>query len=139
MPTDTTVTIYNGNTADGTLQSSDNGYILVDQYDRIHWIIASNSNVASIKKIHKKDGAPNLFIFGPSREGNGWTGRVMFAPKKDYDYYITWIEKGTGTPHTYDPKIAVKPGVHFFLLLFIVALILGLAFVGIRRLVSAKR
>lgn len=134
-----TITIYSGNPSNHELKLSDNGYSEVPQYNRIHWIITPGSNVASIEKIHKKKDSPGVFIFGPSRDGNEWTGKVMFAPDSDYQYYITWIEKGTGTHHTYDPKIAVKPSFNIAFLFIIVAFILGLATIGIRRLFFAKK
>jgi len=137
MPQDT-ITILHGHPLSGQLDLSDNGYSQVNQYDRIYWIIDPNSNVASIEKIHKKDGSPNLFILGPSRKDKEWTGKVMFAPARDYEYYITWTEKNNAS-HTYDPKIAVKPGISFYLLLSILVLILVLASFGVRRLFFAKK
>jgi len=103
-----TITIEYGY-PDGHLKLSDSGYSKVDLYTRINWVIDPNSNVASIDKIHKEKGSPVLFILGPSRDGQNWTGKVVFAPNKDYDYYINWTEKVSGLSRTYDPKIAVKP------------------------------
>jgi hypothetical protein len=134
---DTTIVIYQG-FPDGTLKLSDNGYMYISQYRRIHWVIAEDSNVGSIEKVDEKDAAPPLFIWGPKRERDGWTGRVMHSPGVS-DYYITWKEKGTGIRRTYDPKIAVKPSLNIWLLFIIVALILGLATIGIRRLFFAKK
>lgn len=139
MPQDT-IWIYHGDPVTGHLDLSDNGYSHVKQYDRIHWIIdPTKSNVASIDKIHKKQGSPNLFVLGPSRKGSEWTGKVMFAPTQDYEYYITWTEKNNPGSHTYDPKIAVKPGVHIMLLVATGVVAVALLLLGIRRFLFARK
>ena len=138
MPQDTII-IYHGDPVSGHLDLSDNGYSHVDQYDRVYWIIDPNSNVASIEKIHKKDGSPNLFILGPSRKDKEWTGKVMFAPTRDYEYYITWTEKNNPGNHTYDPKIAVKPGTSIMLVVATVVVAVALVALGIRRLLVARK
>ena len=140
MPNDITITISHGDPTTGKLDflpvGSDS--LSVNQFDRIHWVIDPGSNVASIDDIGGKKGEPWLFIGGPRGEGNGRTGRVVNAPKV-YKYYVTWTEKLTTGSHTYDPKIAVKPVIHLFLLVIILVFILGLTTVGIRRLFSAKK
>ena len=134
-----TITINSGDTQNGNLDLSDNGShcdpytTCVKQYDRITWMIGPNSNVQSIKLVHKKKGAPVIFVLGPSKDGDKWTGKVIFAPKDNYSYYITWTDVN-GYSHTYDPKIAVNPklnvaGIIAAIIAFIVA-----AFYGIRYL-----
>jgi len=139
MPQDTII-ILHGNPATGQLDLSDHGFSTVDLYDRIHWIIDPGANVASIDKIHKKHGK-QIFILGPTREGNGWSGKAMFSadPQNAYEYEITWTEKPTGKRYSSDPKIAVKPGTNFWLLLFIAVLIVALAGFGLRRLFFTKK
>ena len=130
MPPDT-ITIKMGH-IDGKLDLSDNGYSKVDQFTRITWVIDKNSNVASIEKIHKKHTFPVLFVFGPSQDGDTWTGKVMFAPDKEYEYYIKWTEKGSGKSYTFDPKIAVKPGTFSFTTLVILVALIIIAIPTVR-------
>jgi hypothetical protein len=115
---DPIIVIKHGN-ADGTLILSDNGYSTVDLYTRIRWEVDTASNVASIDKINNKHIFPMLFVLGPKRDGKSWTGKVVFRPQTEYEYYIKWTEKGTGITRTYDPKIAVRPTFDFLFWLII--------------------
>jgi hypothetical protein len=112
--------IKSGNPTNGSLDLSDTGHSYVARFTRITWVIDDNSNVGSIKDIGKKKGSPSIFILAPTRKGSNWTGKVVFVPQLDYQYYITWTEKGNGNSHTYDPKISVKPRPLMFIGLLII-------------------
>lgn len=127
-----TIIIHKGY-SNGTLKLSQE-HITVDRFTRINWIIHDTANVASIVGIHKKKGSPVLFIGAPRRDGNSWTGKVIFAPERDYEYYIEWTEKGTGTRRTHDPKISVNPDLWF--VLFVVILLI---FIGVPTVLYARR
>ncbi|MDP3313320.1 hypothetical protein [Lutibacter sp.] len=115
---DRKITIEKGN-PDGTLTLSDKDDTNGISGDQITWVIAPNSGVASITKIHEKDDSNNVFIGEPSLQPDGsWMGTLINVEVVTIEkYYINWTtagggwlgQDGKGLPMTYDPKITVNP------------------------------
>lgn len=78
--------------------------------EKVEWLLLTDK-VKDIKKIHEKEGNPNLFSIRPNRIGSSFHqhGKI----KKDVEtgkmeeYYIKWIDSA-GNERTYDPKIQVQ-------------------------------
>jgi len=115
---DRKITITKGN-PDGTLVLSDKDVTNAISGDQITWVIAPGSGVASITKIHEKDGSTDVFIGEPEKQPDGsWMGTVKDVTVETTEkYYINWTtagggwlgKDGAGLPKTYDPQISVKP------------------------------
>jgi hypothetical protein len=109
MPTRHIITIIKGR-PNGRLQLSDNDHTKAGHNDTVVWVIAPQSNVASIE-IEKKSGSIEIFAIPPRPIGNIWQGVISpTAPPSppEYQYSILWKDT-SGNSHVYDPKISVKP------------------------------
>lgn len=115
---DRKITIEKGN-PDGTLILSDKDVTNAISGDQITWVIAPNSGVASITKIHEKEGSQDVFIGEPQLQPDGtWMGTTKEVKETLTEkYYINWTtagggwlgKDGAGLPKTYDPTIRVNP------------------------------
>ncbi len=118
--------IQGSNPVSGKLILSDNEKTEVHWGDTVTWDI-TDPKVGSFKLKRKR-----LFhIFKETPESDFVTIRSLTVSRYtilDWHYSIVWKEKGNEEEHTFDPKIAVKPGTGIFLALtgFIVALFTAL-------------
>ena len=87
--------------------------------DQITWVIKSGSGVATITKVHEKEGSQDIFIGEPTKQPDGsWMGTLKEVRKKITEtYYINWTTSGSGwlgndnkgIAKTDDPQISVNP------------------------------
>jgi hypothetical protein len=94
----------------------------VDAGRKITWIITENAKDELIWfEIEKKQGHRDVFQ-GPNPTGTRQRPAVgqlkKNLPGHNYEYSINWVDLAGGD-HTYDPKIAIRPGTRIFEILLL--------------------
>lgn len=127
MP-DHKIYILNSNVTDGSLTLSDGGvtevHILFS--GPVSWEIR-DSKVESFMIIGKYPGDPFKDPL-PVVYQSDVKLKVKEIVLKDWKYSIKWIDRATHTVHTFDPKIAVKPGVGFNIYFVLTIAVMSLFF-----------
>ena len=124
---DTIITIYRGNTANGTLIMSDSGFSVdVDYFKDVIWTVDSAANI-SLVNIYKKDASTDIFFSKLKGNEKRFSGTVKFALGKIYDYNISWRKNGDTTLYIYDPKISVKPTIFPLDFGWLITILIGLS------------
>jgi len=110
MPHD--IDIIGGNTSTGLLELSDNGSTQADKGVPVKWEILQ-SNVTSIE-IVAKDPTDDIWQIEPHpqppQNNRKWMGITDPQARDDsvYRYLINW-ESTSGSRHTHDPLISIRP------------------------------
>lgn len=118
-PKDITIEIVGSDRVSDTLELSCKGTVPVFAEKKVIWCIGKKATDVRSFHIEGKDGYPYVFN-GPAPQGNPEHCAVGHLKRQKeeviYGYSIHWTD-ALGDPHTYDPKIAIRPGLRIFELL----------------------
>lgn len=104
--------ITGSNTSTGLLELSDGGHTKAHKGANVKWKI-EDGNVSSIA-IVPKDNSDDIWSSRPRRQGNrpnsDWHAKTLSRVPDDwvYRYSINW-ESSSGSSHTHDPIISMRP------------------------------